>query len=55
MKFGDYLTAIGVGIQVIADIEIDSAKLAAGESVPVNLQVGSDNGKPLHLTGTLHT
>ena len=55
MKLGDYLKAIGVGVEIITEIEVDQAQLAAGQDVPVNVQVGTEGGKPLHLRGALTT
>ncbi|GAC1432535.1 MAG: hypothetical protein NVSMB5_26400 [Candidatus Velthaea sp.] len=55
MKLGDYLHAIGVGIAVVAEVHIDEAQLKAGAEVPVNIQVGTEGGQPVHLRGVLTT
>lgn len=56
MTIGDYIKALGVGVEIITDIEVDQAQLAAGQDVALpDLQVGTESGKPLYLKATLST
>lgn len=55
LKWEDYLRAIGAGVAIFNEVEVDQAELQAGNDVPINVQIGTENGKPLHLRGVLTT
>jgi hypothetical protein len=45
-------TAEAVG-QILLDVEVDEAVLAAGGSVPINVQIATVGGKAVRLQGSL--
>lgn len=45
-------TAEAVG-QILLDVEIDEAVLAAGGTVPINVQIATVGGKAVRIQGSL--
>jgi hypothetical protein len=53
MTLGNIWHLLGIAGQLLATYFAGKATLEAGGSIPLNLDLGSDGGKQIKLTGTI--
>lgn len=55
VNWGNIATALAVGTEVVTEVEVDEAQIAAGQPVSVTLPTvgGSIDGHPVKISGSL--